>query len=136
MTEEKEEKTITHPFYFQEGEELQIIATDFENGIFVAISQRGANKLGTTALSLPVDPSLGISSDRRYSDGPKRRGLSSATVIGSRNEIYTKALAEKVAIATDKIVYLSTNFRENSESLFSEASTLVEALLKEFFETQ
>lgn len=126
---------IEHPFYFREGENLQIIATDFENGVFIAISQAGTNKLGTTALSLPVDPSLGLSSERRHSDMPTgRRGLTSATVIGSRNEIYTKALAEKVAVATSKIVYLSTNFTENSENLFTEASTLVDDLLKQLYD--
>ena len=104
MESNKNEIGIEYPFYFREGENLQIIATDFENGIFIAISHIGANKLGTTALSLPVDTSLGLSSERRYSDTPSgRRGLTSATVIGSRNEIYTKALAEKVAIATVKL---------------------------------
>lgn len=134
MEDVKNEKGIKHPFYFREGENLQIIATDFENGIFIAISHAGANKLGTTALSLPVDTHLGLSSEKGYSDTPiGRRGLTSATVIGSRNEIYTKALAEKVAIATRKIVYLSTNFKEQSENLFTEAITLVDDLLKQFY---
>ena len=110
MTEEKEDNTTTpYPFFFQEGEQLQLIATDFNNGLFIAISELGANKLGTMALSLPIDTSLGISAERRRDDS-QRRGLTSATVIGSRNEIYTKALAEKVAIATKKMIYLSTNF--------------------------
>lgn len=137
MENDKKEERVEYPFYFREGENLQIIATDFENGIFIAISHTGANKLGTTALSLPVDTSLGLSKERRHSDAPTgRRGLTSATVIGSRNEIYTQALAEKVALATAKIVYLSTNFKEQSESLFTEAITLVDDLLKQFFDTE
>ncbi len=137
MENRKIEGRIKHPFYFQEGENLQIIATDFENGIFISISHLGANKLGTTALSLPIDTSLGLSSERSYSDSPTgRRGLTSATVIGSRNEIYTKALAEKVVRAISKIVYLSTNFKEQNESLFTEAITLVDDLLKQFYDLE
>ena len=60
-----------------------------------------------------------------------RRGITTATVIGSRNEIITKALAEKITLSTNSLVYLSLNFQENNEELLNESMKLVENFIKE-----
>ena len=116
-------------FYQKESENLQIIAVILENGLQINFSPVGKPLLGTVAVSLPVD-SIGLSRERKTSKTDFRRGLTTSNVIGSRNEIFAKALAEKAVIKTGKIVYLSVNFEENNEELYIEAKNLLEEFLQ------
>ncbi|MFW9922810.1 MAG: hypothetical protein ACFFDW_05915 [Candidatus Thorarchaeota archaeon] len=123
---------IQPPFFIKEGETLQLHAIKFENGIFIGISPKEKLRLGTVALSVPFDSHLGT---RKTTDSPSatldRKGLTTVTIFGSRNEIYTKALAERVTLLVQGIVYLSLNIEENDEKKFSEAIHLIEDFLKE-----
>jgi len=123
------------PFFTAENENLQLVAIIYQNGLFVSISKNEALLLGTTALSLPISNSIGISRSRKH-DTFDRKGLTTATVIGSRNEIYAKALAEKLTLRTGNMVYLSLNFKENEENLYGEAIELVDSLLHFLHENQ
>jgi hypothetical protein len=116
------------PFFTAETTNLQLAAIIYQNGLFVSISKNETLLLGTMALSLPVSQTIGIS--RRREESFDRRGLTTATVIGSRNEIYAKALAEKLTVNTGNMVYLSLNFKENDENLYGEAIELVDSLLQ------
>ena len=108
------------------GENLHLLAIQFDNGFFVTISDKESFNLGTTALSLPS-----TTSDESQTPKPQidRKKLITATVIGSRNELYAKALAEKIVVGQGKMVYLSVYFQENNEDLFIEAIKLVDQLL-------
>ncbi|MHA1185260.1 MAG: proteasome assembly chaperone 4 family protein [Candidatus Heimdallarchaeota archaeon] len=116
------------PFFSAENENLQLVAIIYQNGLFVSISKNEALLLGTTAISLPFSENIGLSRSKKQ-DGFERKGLTTATVLGSRNEIYTKALAEKITQRTGDIVYLSLNIKENETNLYGEAIELVESLL-------
>jgi hypothetical protein len=111
---------------------LQLIGLAFQNGYFIAISEKNDMKLGTTAISLPISSDIGpgkaLGTKEKIS--LDRREITTATVIGSRNEIITKALAEKITSSTNSLVYLSLNFQENNEELFNEAMKLVENFIK------
>ncbi|NHJ38733.1 MAG: hypothetical protein FK731_01780 [Asgard group archaeon] len=98
---------------------LELIGIVFENGYFVTIFEKKSMKLGTIALSLPSPTNIKI------------KDITTATVIGSRNELITKALAEKITRTTNNLVYLSLNFQENNEDLFKEALKLVERFIEE-----
>ena len=124
MDDQSNNKNET-PFFLIKGDKLQILATEFENGLMVAISEKDKNKLGTMALSVPMESKTGI---------PDRRGLTSTTIFGTRNEITTKALAEKITQRLQKIVYFSMNIKENDEELFNEALLLVESLFESILE--
>jgi hypothetical protein len=111
---------------------LQLIGLAFQNGYFIAISEKNDMKLGSTAISLPISSDL---EPRKTFEAKEkisldRRGITTATVIGSRNSIITKALAEKITLSTNSLVYLSLNFQENNEELFNEAMKLVENFIK------
>ena len=58
-----------------------------------------------------------------------RKRLSTATVVGTRNDLYAKALAEKTVMQSGEMVYLSVNFQENNEELFLEAIDLINQFL-------
>ena len=119
-------------YYEISSDNLVLIGLLFDNGCFIAISEKSNVKLGTTAVSLPMSPSLGTTDsppaqkDRISLD---RRGITTATVIGSRNEIYTKALAEKITLVTQGLVYLSLNFQEEKDEFFHEALKLADEFL-------
>ncbi|NHK31081.1 MAG: hypothetical protein FK730_06995 [Asgard group archaeon] len=114
------------------GENLQLTALAFQNGYFVAISEKIDMKLGTTAISLPISTDLGTrqAPSAKEQISFERKGITTATVIGSRNEIITRALAEKITLSTNSLVYLSVNFQENNEELFNEALMLVDSFIK------
>jgi len=118
-----------------QGEHLQLVALSFTNGYFLGISKKDELKLGTMALSLPFTSPVGRgTSHRKEKEGRRelRRGeLTTTTLLGSRNEAITKALAEKVVQMTNKLVYLSVNFPENDQELFVEALQLVDQFLRE-----
>ena len=125
----------TSPFFTAENENLQLVAVIYQNGLFVSISKNEALLLGTTALSLPISEDIGFSRAKKQ-DTFDRKGLTTAIVLGSRNEIYTKALVEKITMRTGNMVYLSLNFKENEENLYGEAIELVESLLQYLQENQ
>lgn len=114
------------------SENLQLLGITFQNGYFVAIYEKKNMKLGTTALSLPV--TTNTESKHTISVNEKipfnRKGITTATVIGSRNEIITKALAEKITLSTNGLVYLSVNFQEDNKEFFNEAMKLVEKFIE------
>ncbi|NHJ87053.1 MAG: hypothetical protein FK734_16440 [Asgard group archaeon] len=119
------------PFYQDYSENLQLVAMKFLNGYFIAISDKNDLKLGTTAVSLPMTKGLGIKHSLQDEHPIRDRGVTSATVIGSRNELFAKALVEKAVINTGLIVYLSVNFQENNQELYIESLKLLEKFLKE-----
>ena len=135
MNMPKDTKDEPSPFFMAENENLQLLAVIYQNGLFVSISKNEALLLGTTAISLPMSENIGLSRAKKQ-DGIERKELTTATVIGSRNEIYTKALAEKLTASTGNMVYLSLNFKENEENLYGEAIKLVESLLEYLHENQ
>ncbi len=132
MTEKDTVHDQNLPITKIESENLQLIAIHFTNGFFVSISEKDSLNLGTTAISLPtasVQQGSGTGFDKITQPRIDRRELMSATVIGSRNELYAKALAEKIVVGQGKMVYLSVYFQENNEDLFLESIKLIEQLL-------
>jgi hypothetical protein len=115
------------PYFKFTSENLVLMGLLFENGYFISISEKNKFRLGTTAISLPLDQTSDQGFDRPFD----RRDITTASVIGSRNELYTKALAEKITIATQKLVYLSLNFQENNEELYMEAMKLIDDFVNE-----
>ncbi|NHJ48463.1 MAG: hypothetical protein FK733_11825 [Asgard group archaeon] len=119
-------------YYEFSSDNLILLGLLFDNGCFIAVTEKSNFKLGTTAVSLPMSPSLSTTKSppsQMERTSLDRRGISTATVIGSRNEIYTKALSEKITLATEGLVYLSLNLQEEKEELFHEALKLVEEFL-------
>lgn len=130
MNQKKLNEETETIFYHKESENLEIIVVVFENGFQITFFPIGKPKLGTIAVSIPVD-NVGLSRERKMTEiDMKRRGLTTANVIGTRNEIFAKALAEKAVIKTGKIVYLSVNFEENNNDLFIESMKLLEDFLQ------
>ncbi len=133
MTEQLDKENSENPFFQLKNDNLNLVGIKFTNGYFLVISEKESLKLGTMAISLPITP---IKDDRDSSKRISqpildRRNLSTATIIGTRNELYTKALAERFVSITGKMIYLSVNFQENNEELFLEALKLIEKFLKE-----
>jgi hypothetical protein len=133
MTDQIEEKNNANPFFHLESENLSLVGIRFINGFFLVISEKESLKLGTMAISLPAFPKERIRESPSQSNQPiiDRKNLSTATVIGTRNELYTKALAERIVSITGEMTYLSVNFKENNEELFLEAIGLLDEFLKE-----
>ncbi len=133
MTAENPNTNTHEDFLFKEqSENLQLVVLKFANGFFIAISERSALKLGTTAISLPFAPDLKERNQKQIIDFHTldRRGITTSTIIGTRNELYTKALAEKIVQNTGQLVYLTVNYPENKDELFTEALQLVESFLR------
>ncbi|MHA1879860.1 MAG: hypothetical protein ACTSYG_05640 [Candidatus Heimdallarchaeota archaeon] len=130
----REHKEPFSVFEELESENLRLVAISFSNGYFLAISKKEDLILGTMAVSLPFTTHLSQSRSKQEelkgSNLLSHKDLTTTTVLGSRNEVMTKALAEKVVFATGKLVYLSANFPENDQELFTEALRLVEQFLK------
>jgi len=130
----REHKESFSVFEELESENLRLVAISFSNGYFLGISKKEDLKLGTMAVSLPFTTHLSQSRSKQEelkgSNLLSHKDLTTTTVLGSRNEVMTKALAEKVVFATGKLVYLSANFPENDQELFTEALRLVEQFLK------
>ena len=121
-------------FFSIQSDNLQLVAIRFQNGFFIAICENERLKLGTTAISLPnIFDNENIEKNTSGKDGflPGKERLISATVIGSRNELFAKALAEKATRKINTIVYLSIFFKENNQELFTEAISLIDDFIKE-----
>ena len=133
MEDQTKEKNIEEPYFQLESDNLCLVGIKFVNGFFLVISEKESLKLGTMAISLPTFPIERENETSKKSRRPiiDRKNLSTATVIGTRNELYTKALAEKIVSLTGEMVYLSVNFQENNEELFMEAIGLIDTYLKE-----
>ena len=133
MENQTKGKNIEEPYFQLESDNLCLVGIRFANGFFLVISERESLKLGTMAISLPTFPIERENETSKKSRRPiiNRKNLSTATVIGTRNELYTKALAEKIVSLTGEMVYLSVNFQENNEELFLEAIGLIDVFLDE-----
>ncbi len=133
MDDQTKEKNIEEPYFQLESDNLCLVGISFVNGLFLVISEKDSLKLGTMAISLPTIPKERENETNKKSRRPiiDRRNLSTATVIGTRNELYTTALAEKIVSLTGEMVYLSVNFQENNEELFMEAIGLIETFLND-----
>lgn len=133
MADQIEEKNNENPFFYLEGENLSLVGIRFVNGFFLVISDKESLKLGTMAISLPAFPKERTSDSPTTSTQPRieRKNLSTATVVGTRNELYTKALAERIVSLTGEMTYLSVNFQENNEERYLEAIGLLDEFLKE-----
>ena len=133
MDEQTKEKNIEEPYFQLESNNLCLAGIRFVNGFFLVISEKESLKLGTMAISLPTFPKERENEASKKSRRPiiDRKNLSTATVIGTRNELYTTALAEKIVSLTGEMVYLSVNFQENNEELFMEAIGLIDTFLNE-----
>ncbi|TET31256.1 MAG: hypothetical protein E3J70_02600 [Candidatus Heimdallarchaeota archaeon] len=133
MEDQTKGKNIEEPYFQLESDNLCLVGIRFANGFFLVISERESLKLGTMAISLPTFPIERENETSKKSRRPiiDRKNLSTATVIGTRNELYTKALAEKIVSLTGEMVYLSVNFQENNEELFLEAIGLIDVFLNE-----
>jgi len=133
MEDQTKEKNIEEPYLQLESDNLCLVGIRFANGFFLVISEKESLKLGTMAISLPTFPKEreNKSSKKSRQSIIDRKNLSTATVIGTRNELYTKALAEKIVSFTGEMVYLSVNFQENNEKLFLEAIGLIDKFLNE-----
>ena len=131
MEDQIKEKNIEEPYFQLESDKLCLVGIRFANGFFLVISEKESLKLGTMAISLPTFPIERENETSKKSRRPiiDRKNLSTATVIGTRNELYTKALAEKIVSLTGDMVYLSVNFQENNEELFLEAIGLIDTFL-------
>lgn len=133
MDDQTKEKNIEEPYFQLESNNLCLAGIRFVNGFFLVISEKESLKLGTMAISLPTFPKERENEASKKTRRPiiDRKNLSTATVIGTRNELYTTALAEKIVSLTGEMVYLSVNFQENNEELFMEAIGLIDAFLNE-----
>ena len=133
MEDQTKEKNIDEPYFQLESDNLCLVGIRFANGFFLVISEKESLKLGTMAISLPTFPIERENETSKKSRRPiiDRKNLSTATVIGTRNELYTIALAEKIVSLTGEMVYLSVNFQENNEELFLEAIGLIDVFLNE-----
>ncbi|MCK5159619.1 MAG: hypothetical protein KAR08_10705 [Candidatus Heimdallarchaeota archaeon] len=133
MEDQNKEKNIEEPYFQLESNNLYLVGIRFANGFFLVISEKESLKLGTMAISLPTLPKERENETNKTTRRPiiDRKNLSTATVIGTRNELYTKALAEKIVSLTGEMVYLSVNFQENNEELFMEAIGLIDTYLNE-----
>jgi len=133
MTENLVEENSENPFFQLESDNLSLVGIKFTNGYFLVISEKESLKLGTTAISLPIHSFEQEVDSSKKTTKPiiDRKKLSTATIIGTRNELYTKALAERFVSLTGKMIYLSVNFQENNEELFLEAIKLIEKFQKE-----
>ncbi len=133
MDDQTKEKNIEEPYFQLESNNLCLAGIRFVNGFFLVISEKESLKLGTMAISLPTFPKERENEASKKSRRPiiDRKNLSTATVIGTRNELYTTALAEKIVSLTGEMVYLSVNFQENNEELFMEAIGLIDTFLNE-----
>lgn len=131
MNSEKDKNTANE-IIKEKSENLVLLGIKFENGYFISISKKDSHKIGTTAITLPFDRNQNPTGDSspQLKINRQRRALTTATVLGTRNELFAKALAEKLVYATNKIVYLSVFFDENDEELFKESLSLIEKITK------
>lgn len=116
-----------------QSDNLQLIALKFINGFFIAICEKASLKLGTTAISLPFSSDFEKKEQKMRTldlHATDRKGITTTTIIGTRNEIFAKALAEKIVQNTSQLVYLTVNYPEKKEELFTEALKLVEKFLQ------
>ncbi|MHA1651074.1 MAG: hypothetical protein ACTSYB_12835 [Candidatus Helarchaeota archaeon] len=95
--------------------------TEVENGLFLLISDKAA-QLGTIAIGLPT--LLG------------KNGISTSSipiVFGIRNDLLTRAIAERVAFRCKKIVIASTHLSEEAAELSQRTLRFVEEVIKDYF---
>ncbi len=100
---------------------IRINISEFENGVIVVISDAGA-KLGTIGIGVPTVVAM-----NRISTS------SMPLVFGIKNDLLTRAIAERVAQRCKKIVIASTHLSNESPELAERAIKFMEEITKEFF---
>ncbi len=99
---------------------LIIFISELENGIILVVSDRGP-RLGTIALGVPTL----LPHDRI--------NISSMPIVfGIRNDLLTRAIAERVASLCKKIVIVSTHLLNETMELAQRALKFAEASMYEF----
>jgi hypothetical protein len=138
MTSEEEKEPII-PCKLIKGEQLHLLYVTFKNGYFFSLYPKNEPKLGTMSLTLPIIPQLGLTREtRKMLESPtgSKKGVNTVTVLGSRNELFVKAMSEKLSLATQGMIYFSLNFEENNEELYREGLTLIDRFLADVKENQ
>ena len=99
---------------------LTVYITEIENGVFLVLSDKEA-RLGTIAIGLPSP------------QGKTRIDTSSMPIVfGIRNDLLTRAIAERVAHHSQKIVIVSTYLSQQSPDLAQRALTFAEEAIRVF----
>ncbi|MFX1294694.1 MAG: hypothetical protein ACFFD2_07550 [Promethearchaeota archaeon] len=100
---------------------LTVFITELENGVFLVISDKGP-RLGTIAIGIPT-PLVKL-----------RVNISSMPIIfGIKNDLLTRAIAERVAHYFQKIVIVSTFLTEESPESAQRSLKFAEESIREFF---
>ena len=99
---------------------LTIYITEIENGVFLILSDKEA-RLGTIAIGLPSP------------QGKTRVSTSSMPIVfGIRNDLLTRAVAERIAHHSQKIVIASTYLSQQSPDLAQRCLRFAEEAIREF----
>lgn len=110
----------------EEGTEipLKLFLTELDNGILLVISDKGP-KIGTIAIGIP-DPSI-----------KGRINTSSIPIVfGFRNELFTRALAERIAHRTQKIIIASVFLSVESMELAQRAIKFTEETIQQYLDSK
>jgi len=103
-----------------EGEHsFSAIIFQLENAYFIIFDELGQSKIGTLAVALPPKREV-------------REPSFSSVLIGDRNIILTKLLAESAASLFRQMVFISTHFEEITDT---NISRVLLKLLKKTFES-
>ena len=100
---------------------LRLHLTEVENGIFLIISDRGP-RIGTIAMGIP---NISIKSQIDASSVP--------LVFGVRNELFCRAIAERVAHICQKIVIANVFLADESPELAQRSLKFAEEAIREYF---
>ena len=99
---------------------LTVYITEIENGVFLVLSDKEA-RLGTVAIGLPSP------------QGKTRISTSSMPIVfGIRNDLLTRAIAERVAHHSQKIVIASTYLSQQSPDLAQRSLAFAEEAIRDF----
>jgi hypothetical protein len=99
---------------------LTAFISELENGLFMVISDKGA-RLGTIAIGLPISS---IQNSINTSSMP--------IVFGIKHDILTRAIAERVAHHSQKIVIASTFLSGQTPDLSQRSLKFAEESIREF----
>ncbi|MFX1451786.1 MAG: hypothetical protein ACFFCM_13135 [Promethearchaeota archaeon] len=108
----KEEKKISH------NQTITAYLTEFNNGVIIFLTDKNL-KIGTLAIALPMKL-----------DQLNQIGSSSIPLMfGVKNELITRAIAEKVAKSTNKLSIAITNFLSDLKDYYNSLFELINNLL-------
>lgn len=100
---------------------LTVFITELENGVVLVLSDKGP-RLGTIALGLP-SPVVKTQIDTS----------SMPIVFGIKNDLLTRAIAERVAHYCQKIVITSTFLSDSSPEMAQRTLKFAEESIRDFF---